>query len=81
VRGHAARRRGRGEAEHGVGRAARLESADRLEVLALEEERSAGLGVERLAGEHGRALDMRGNADMRRANRGKGEGVVEDGGG
>ena len=51
MRDDAAPRLGVAQREHGVGRAARLERADLLQVLALEEELRAGLRVERRGSE------------------------------
>ena len=52
-------------------RAARLERADVLEVLALEEQPRADLRVDRRAGEHRRAMHVRADALVRRADRGE----------
>ena len=45
-----------------VDRSAHLESADLLEVFTLEEQAAPGLRVEGRAGQHRRAVDVRGNA-------------------
>ena len=61
------------EMEDGGGRAARLEGADLLEVLALEEEPRAGCGVEVRVGHHRRAAHLAGDPDARRLDVGEGE--------
>jgi hypothetical protein len=69
VRDDAAFRFIRGEREHRIDRAARLERPDLLQVLALERERCARFRVEARARQHRRAVDEAGDPVARRPNR------------
>jgi hypothetical protein len=60
---------GVGERKHRIGRAARFERTHLLQVLALEKQLCAGSGVQRLAGEHRRAIDLVANTPVRGADR------------
>ena len=78
--GDALLRLGVGQREHRVGRAARLEGADVLQVLALEEQPRIGGGVEHVAGQHRGALDVGGDAGAGGLDVGEGQqGVVGHG--
>ena len=68
MRSHAPPRRFVVEREDGVDRSARLERADLLEVLALEKERRATRGIEPLARQDRRAMDVRTDAIVRDAD-------------
>ena len=57
------------EREYRIRRAARLERANLLEVLSLEVERCADLGIERAAREHRRPMNERRDSGCGRAYR------------
>src|SRR6185312_12146856 len=79
MRGHAAARGLRRQGQHGIGGAARLEGADLLQVLALEEQLRAALRIERGAGQHRRATHPARDALARGRDHRPGE-AVERGG-
>ena len=64
----AAPRFGLGQRKDRIGRAAGLERADFLEILALEPEPRADRGVERATGHHRRAQDVRRDPRVGRAD-------------
>ena len=66
--GHAALRRGVVKREDRVGRPARLERANLLKILAFEKQRGAAGRIEPRARQDGRAMDVRANPLVRRAN-------------